>query len=77
MPPSRLQQWLSPRPTRRTTTAREVSVKSAGDAILYDFVTNGAGLPAVRETHYLSKEEVRGGRSGPPLHIHLRQDEHF
>lgn len=77
MPPSRLQQWLSPRPTRRTTTAHDVSVKSAGDSILYDFVSNGAGLPAVRETHYLAKEEVRGGKSGPPLHIHLRQDEHF
>lgn len=44
---------------------------------MYDFVKNRAGLSAVRETHYLSKKVVREGKSGPPLHIHLRQDEHF
>lgn len=77
MAPSQLQLWLSPRPTRRTTTAHDASVMSAEDAIKYDFVKNQAGLSAVRETHYISKKTVREGRSGPPLHIHLRQDEHF
>lgn len=77
MPPSRLQQWLSPRPVQRTTTAHDASVIAPEDAIMYDFVKNRAGLSAVRETHYLSKKVVREGKSGPPLHIHLRQDEHF
>ncbi|KAK2609449.1 hypothetical protein N8I77_002946 [Diaporthe amygdali] len=77
MSPSWLQLWLSPRPTQRTTTAHDASVTTAEDAILYDFVKNNAGLSAVRETHYLSKKVVRDGKSGPPLHIHLRQDEHF
>lgn len=77
MPPSRLQQWLSPRPAQRTTTAHHASVLAPEDAIMYNFVHNGAGLPAVRETHYIRNKGVREGRSGPPLHIHLRQDEHF
>lgn len=77
MPPSRLQQWLSPRAAQRTTTAHDASVTAPEGAILYDFVKNTAGLSAVRETHYLSNKGVREGKSGPPLHIHLRQDEHF
>lgn len=77
MPPTRLQQWLSPRPAQRTTTAHDASVSAPEGAILYDFVRNAAGLSAVRETHYLGKKVVRDGKSGPPLHIHLRQDEHF
>lgn len=77
MPPSRLQQWLSPRPAQRTTTAHDASVAAPEDAITYDFVRNTAGLHAVRETHHLSNKAVREGGSGPPLHIHLRQDEHF
>ncbi|KAK7729332.1 hypothetical protein SLS63_006205 [Diaporthe eres] len=77
MSPSRLQQWLSPRPAQRTATAHHASVTAPEDAILYGFVKNAAGLSAVRETHYLSNKGVREGKSGPPLHIHLRQDEHF
>lgn len=77
MPPSRIQQWLSPRPAQRTTTAHDASVTAPEGAILYDFVRNTTGLAAVRETHYLSNKGVREGKSGPPLHIHLRQDEHF
>ncbi|KAH8767421.1 hypothetical protein F5883DRAFT_522015 [Diaporthe sp. PMI_573] len=77
MPPSRLQQWLSPRPAQRTTTAHQASVLAPEDAIMYDFVKNAAGLSAVRETHYIRNKGVREGKSGPPLHIHLRQDEHF
>lgn len=77
MLPSWLQQLLSPRPRQRTFTANDASVSSPDDAILYDFVKNKAGLSAVRETHYLRNDGVREGKSGPPLHIHLRQDEHF
>jgi uncharacterized cupin superfamily protein len=77
MPPSRLQQWLSPRPAQRTTTAHEASVFAPEDAVLYNFIQNAEGLSAVRETHYISNKVVRGGRSGPPLHIHLRQEETF
>lgn len=77
MSPTRLQQWLSPRPPHRTTIAHDATVTAPEDAILYDFLTNAACLSAVRETHYLSNKGVREGKSGPPLHIHLRQDEHF
>lgn len=77
MPPSRLQQWLSPRPPQRENTAHQASIFTPEDAIKYDFVKNTEGLSAVRETHRIRDKGVREGKSGPPLHIHLRQDETF
>ncbi|KAF3763872.1 hypothetical protein M406DRAFT_323355 [Cryphonectria parasitica EP155] len=70
------QLWLSARPTQRTKSVQNATVPSAGDAILYEFPVHN-GLRAVRETHYLSNKTVRDGKSGPPLHIHLRQKETF
>ncbi|CAN8104647.1 unnamed protein product [Discula destructiva] len=53
-----------------------MTVLSAGDATLYTFPVH-KGHRAVRETHCLSKDIVKVGKSGPPLHIHLRQAEIF
>jgi hypothetical protein len=59
--------WLSQRPTRRTNTSHEPIVFAVDDAIKYEFLREDDGRHIVRETHYISKESVRKGLSGPPL----------
>ncbi|KAK4238364.1 hypothetical protein C8A03DRAFT_43878 [Achaetomium macrosporum] len=71
------QLWLSPRPLRRTETPVEPRMLSADDASLYEFLYEADGRLVVKETHYASNKQVLQGASGPPLHIHLRQTEHF
>lgn len=77
MAPNKLQLWLSPRPRHRETTAHKASVYTPDEAIRYSFIKNKAGLRAVRERHDVHNMRVRDRKSGPPLHIHLRQDETF
>jgi mannose-6-phosphate isomerase-like protein (cupin superfamily) len=67
---------LSPRPTRRTNISSEPVVFGVNGTIQYEFLRED-GRDVVRETHYMSKDTVRKGLSGPPLHIHLRQAEFF
>lgn len=71
------QLWLSSRPRRRTDTAAQPSVLTAGDNMLYEFTREADGRQTVKETHYMHKKMVRDGLSGPPLHIHLSQKETF
>ncbi|KAK9415300.1 hypothetical protein SUNI508_02148 [Seiridium unicorne] len=71
------QLWLSPRPTRRSNTAIQPKVLTAGDIILYEFHMEDDSRRTVQETHYMNKKAVRDGLSGPPLHIHLKQKEFF
>ncbi|KAG8158053.1 hypothetical protein KVR01_011814 [Diaporthe batatas] len=61
----------------RENRAHQASLFTADDAVKHDFVKNTAGVSAVRETHRIRNQGVREGRSGPPLHIHLRQEETF
>ncbi|KAF2644247.1 hypothetical protein P280DRAFT_466909 [Massarina eburnea CBS 473.64] len=71
------QQWLSPRPRRRTATASEPRILAAYDVALFEFLKEEDGRWVVRETHYIDNEIVRGGLSGPLLHIHWLQTEYF
>ncbi|MCJ1327608.1 hypothetical protein MMC10_004279 [Thelotrema lepadinum] len=71
------QQWLSPRPKHRTVNIHQESFVSSGNAALYETVEKPDGLWAIRETHYIENPVVKAGLSGPPLHIHLLQDEYF
>lgn len=61
------QLWLSSRPGRRTDTAAQPSVLTAGDNMLYEFTREADGRRTVKETHYMDKKMVRDGLSGPPL----------
>ncbi|KAI3327607.1 hypothetical protein HD806DRAFT_483354 [Xylariaceae sp. AK1471] len=71
------QRWLSPRPSHRTNISSQSSFAAAGDAARFDVLTEGDGRWSVRETHHIENPTVKAGRSGPPLHIHLKQDEFF
>ncbi|KAJ4304907.1 hypothetical protein N0V90_000435 [Kalmusia sp. IMI 367209] len=71
------QLWLSPRPVRRTETPIEPRQLSPNNAALYEYTYEDDGRLIVKETHYENNTAVREGRSGPPLHIHLRQTEYF
>ncbi|KAL8942499.1 MAG: hypothetical protein Q9216_001643 [Gyalolechia sp. 2 TL-2023] len=71
------QLWLSPRPRRRTANTSQESFVTSGNAALYETVSKPGGLWAIKETHYIENPVVKAGLSGPPLHIHLRQDEYF
>ncbi|PHH80588.1 hypothetical protein CDD80_847 [Ophiocordyceps camponoti-rufipedis] len=71
------QLWLSPRPTRRTSTTSETSLLAAHDAALFEFLTDEDGRWVVQETHYMNNKVVRDGLSGPPLHVHWLQTEFF
>ncbi|RYP12908.1 hypothetical protein DL765_007124 [Monosporascus sp. GIB2] len=71
------QQWLSPRPQHRTVNTSRVSFLTSGNAALYEPLSKPDGLWYVRETHYIENPIVKAGLSGPPLHIHLQQDEYF
>ncbi|KAI0547910.1 hypothetical protein F4679DRAFT_552545, partial [Xylaria curta] len=71
------QLWLSPRPLHRTNIASKSTFATAQNAALYEFLDEGQGRWGVRETHNRENPLVRAGLSGPPLHIHLLQDEFF
>ncbi|PNP74339.1 hypothetical protein FNYG_12388 [Fusarium nygamai] len=71
------QQWLSPRPVRRTETPSEPRMLSQNGAALFEFHYDRDGRLVVRETHYAENKLVQDGRSGPPLHIHCGQTEYF
>ncbi|GAP88224.1 hypothetical protein SAMD00023353_3000140 [Rosellinia necatrix] len=71
------QLWLSPRPLRRSITATETSFTATGGAARYDILPEADGRWGVRETHYIENPRVKTGQSGPPLHLHLLQDEYF
>lgn len=66
------QLWLSPRPRVRTNTAVEPAAWAADDAVLNEFLQEDDGRHVVRETHYLQKDIVRKGLSGPPLYVEQR-----
>ncbi|KAI8965607.1 hypothetical protein F5Y11DRAFT_311791 [Daldinia sp. FL1419] len=70
------QLWLSPRP-RRTDTPLGPRMLAVSDAALYEFLYDEDGNLTVKETHYAENQAARDGLSGPPLHIHLEQDEIF
>ncbi|KAI0120165.1 hypothetical protein GGR51DRAFT_545177 [Nemania sp. FL0031] len=71
------QLWLSPRPLRRTNISTQSSFVTAGNAARFDILTEDDGRWGVRETHDIKNPIVKAGLSGPPLHIHLLQDEYF
>ncbi|ORY71070.1 uncharacterized protein BCR38DRAFT_415851 [Pseudomassariella vexata] len=71
------QLWLSPRPPHRSITATQSSFTATGNSARYDVLTVPDGLWGVRETHYIDNPRVKAGESGPPLHLHLLQDEYF
>ncbi|KAK3683970.1 hypothetical protein B0T22DRAFT_520386 [Podospora appendiculata] len=71
------QLWLSPRPLQRTDRARDPAILGATDGVLYNFCTEPDGRRVVQETHYIKDKAVKEGLSGPPLHIHVAQDEFF
>lgn len=74
------QLWLSPRPARRTHTADKAVVYAPHNSVRYEFLQiekDGEMVEAVQETHYIAHQHVKQGKSGPPLHIHLHQSEHF
>jgi hypothetical protein len=62
------QLWLSPRPRNRTNTAAQPIAWAAADEILYEFQQEKDGRRNVKETHFLDKDNVRKGLSGPPLY---------
>ncbi|KAF7539873.1 hypothetical protein G7054_g1800 [Neopestalotiopsis clavispora] len=53
------------------------SFVTAGDAARFDILTEKDGTWGLRETHFIGNPLVKAGKSGPPLHIHLAQDEYF
>ncbi|KAI0154649.1 fungal-specific transcription factor domain-containing protein [Xylariaceae sp. FL1272] len=55
----------------------QTSFVTAGNAARFDVLLDADGSWAVRETHDINNAIVKSGLSGPPLHIHLRQDEFF
>ncbi|RYP45557.1 hypothetical protein DL768_008106 [Monosporascus sp. mg162] len=71
------QLWLSPRPKRRTNIASQSTFTTAGGAAVYEFLIEDDGSWGVGETHFIDNPIVKAGLSGPPLHIHLAQDENF
>ncbi|KAI9154972.1 putative oxidoreductase virH [Paramyrothecium foliicola] len=71
------QLWLSPRPLNRAKSLPEPHILAAHDAALFEFLTGGDGREVIRETHYIDNPVVKSGKSGPPLHIHLLQNEYF
>ncbi|GJC93315.1 putative ankyrin repeat domain-containing protein 29 protein [Colletotrichum tabaci] len=71
------QLWLSPRPRKRTNISTQSSFVTAGDAARFDILTEDDGRWGLRETHFINNPLVKAGKSGPPLHIHLLQDEYF
>ncbi|KAF1922274.1 uncharacterized protein M421DRAFT_413326 [Didymella exigua CBS 183.55] len=71
------QHWLSPRPKQRSITNTLTAFPHLGDAALYEPLSKPNGLWVVRETHRIKNPIVKAGLSGPPLHIHLQQDEFF
>ncbi|KAI5918412.1 hypothetical protein F4810DRAFT_725716 [Camillea tinctor] len=71
------QHWLSPRPKYRTNISNQSSFVTAGNAARFDILDEKDGRWGLRETHFVDNPIVRAGKSGPPLHIHLLQDEYF
>ncbi|KAH4116037.1 hypothetical protein HBH64_047200 [Parastagonospora nodorum] len=71
------QEWLSPRPKQRTITTTQTAFPHLGDAALYEPLSKPNGLWVIRETHYIKDPIVKAGLSGPPIHLHLTQDEFF
>merc|ERR1711939_89 len=71
------QLWLSGPRSERSNVAALPQVISAGGAIKAEFAVEEDGRHVVTETHYIDRELVRSGKSGPPLHIHLNQVETF
>ncbi|KAF7960451.1 hypothetical protein EAE96_000132 [Botrytis aclada] len=71
------QLWLSPRSLNRTKVTSQTGFTTANNAAHYQFLTENDGLWGVRETHNIENPTVAAGLSGPPLHIHLQQDEYF
>lgn len=64
------QLWLSPRPARRTHTADKAIIQAPHGSIRYEFLQvekDGELVEAVQETHYIAHENVKQGKSGPPL----------
>ncbi|KAI1338692.1 hypothetical protein F5Y15DRAFT_416916 [Xylariaceae sp. FL0016] len=71
------QNWLSPRPLDRTDISRKTDFLTAGNAARYEIVYEPNGRWGCRETHYIDNPRVKAGLSGPPLHLHFKQDEFF
>nr|A0A1J0HSL4.1 RecName: Full=Oxidoreductase iacF; AltName: Full=Iso-A82775C biosynthesis cluster protein F [Pestalotiopsis fici W106-1]APC57598.1 putative cupin [Pestalotiopsis fici] len=71
------QQWLSPRPQKRTKNTSQVAFYTSENAALYEPLSKPDGNWYVRETHFRENPNVRAGLTGPPLHLHLQQDEYF
>ncbi|KAK6210533.1 hypothetical protein LQW54_006141 [Pestalotiopsis sp. IQ-011] len=71
------QRWLSPRPLLRTNTSTQNTFYSAGGMARFDIIPEKDNSWSLRETHYIEHPRVKAGLSGPPLHVHFRQDEHF
>ena len=76
--PKAWQKWLSPRPKVRLNISKETKMWIPGNMAVFEFLRDDANDRwVVRETHFHSHPDVRAGKSGPPLHIHLLQDEIF
>ncbi|KAL8308836.1 hypothetical protein RB601_004269 [Gaeumannomyces tritici] len=74
----RWQAWLSPRPSRRSNIAAEAEFTAVhGSALIQSFNDADTGRWHVVETHYVGNKLARDGKSGPPLHIHIKQVEYF
>ncbi|KAK8044421.1 hypothetical protein PG993_004445 [Apiospora rasikravindrae] len=71
------QRWLSPRPLLRTNISTQTSFLTAGNAARYEVIYEPNGRWGCRETHYIDNPRVKAGMSGPPLHLHWKQDEFF
>ncbi|RWA08744.1 hypothetical protein EKO27_g6372 [Xylaria grammica] len=69
--------WLSPRPLHRTNISEQAFFHAAGDATRFDIIIEDDGRWGLREMHDIKSPMVKAGLSGPPLHIHLLQDEFF
>ncbi|CAH0003348.1 unnamed protein product, partial [Clonostachys byssicola] len=74
--PHAWQLWLSPRPSR-TPTNSKAQIYGAHDAVLFEFIRQEGNREVVRETHHIDNKIVKDGLSGPPIHIHMFQDEYF
>ncbi|KAK7738602.1 hypothetical protein SLS62_011371 [Diatrype stigma] len=71
------QRWLSPRPINLTNTSTKNTFYSVAGAARFDIIPGKNNSWSLRETHYIENPRVKAGLSGPPLHLHFRQDEHF
>ncbi|KAF1919307.1 hypothetical protein BDU57DRAFT_512329 [Ampelomyces quisqualis] len=70
-------QWPSPPRRQRSMTNPLSAFHHLGDAALYEPLSMPNGRWVIRETHYIKNPLVKAGLSGPPIHIHLQQDEFF